>query len=190
MKNIRKQWYILLILCIFFVACEQRTPLQYVYISSKPYVVRGKRYIPQKNYEYDEVGLASWYGVRDGFDGKKKATGEIFNSNEFTAAHRTLPLPSIVKVTNLRNNKSVIVLVDDRGPYEYAGRIIDLSYRAAKAIGIDNYKPSKVRVQTLVSDSLKIARYISLYCKKRKDIRGRSWAQIYFQEIYAKRNLK
>ncbi|MDR1034333.1 MAG: septal ring lytic transglycosylase RlpA family protein [Holosporales bacterium] len=132
-------------------------------------------------YEYDEVGLASWYG--DDFHGKMKATGERFNKMAMTAAHRTLPLPSVVRVTNLRNGKSVIVIIDDRGPYCYAGRIIDLSYGAARALNLHRHKPSPVRVQTMVADSVKLSRYIATHCKKRRDPFGRTWAQLYFQEI-------
>jgi rare lipoprotein A len=112
-----------------------------------------------------------------------KATGEKFNKNAMTAAHRTLPLPSVVRVTNLRNGKSVILVVDDRGPYCYTGRIIDLSYGAAKVLDLHRFKPSEVRVQTLVADSIKLSRYIATYCKNRKDPFGRTWAQLYFQEI-------
>lgn len=178
--NVCTFFFIAFVLC----GCEQRkTPLKYVYVSSKPYVCRGARYVPQKYYEYDKVGLASWYGRRDGCDGKKKATGERFNSMELTAAHRTLPLPCVVKVTNLRNNKSIVVVVDDRGPYKYKNRLIDLSYMSAKILDLHRYRPSKVRVQTIVSDSLRLAKYISEHCKKRKDPHGRSWAQLYFQKI-------
>jgi rare lipoprotein A len=100
-----------------------------------------------------------------------------------TAAHRTLPIPSVVRVTNLRNGRSVIVVIDDRGPFCYKGRIIDLSYMAAKELDLHRYKPSPVRVQTIVSDSLKLSNYIANFCKRRKDPFGRTWSQLYFQEI-------
>ena len=150
-------------------------------VSSKPYYCRGSWYYPQNYYEYDEVGIASWYG--NDCAGKQKATGLIFNPNDFTAAHRTLPIPTVIKVTNLRNNRSIVVVVDDRGPYTYAGRILDLSYAAAKTLDLHRYKPSKVRVQSLPEDSLKLSNYIRTYCKNRRDPYGRSWTEIYYQEI-------
>ena len=167
-----------ILIVILLAGCSQRTSVGLTCVSCKPYVCRGSYYIPQKYYEYDEVGLASWYG--EDFHGKPKATGEKFDKYLMTAAHRTLPIPSVVKVTNLKNGKSVIVVVDDRGPYTYRGRIIDLPYAAAKAIGVG---VTKVRVQTLVSDSLQLSNYIALACKKRKDPFGRSWAQLYFDVI-------
>ena len=182
-KHMSKLILLFLFSLLLLCGCQQRTPLQYTYVSSRPYTVRGARYVPQKHYEYDQVGLASWYGVTDGFDGKPKATGETFNCMEMTAAHRTLPLPSVVKVTNLRNNKSIVVIVDDRGPYCYRGRIIDLSFMAAKKLDIHRCKPAQVRVQSMVQDTLLLAKYIAQNCKNRKDRYGRSWSQIYFQEI-------
>lgn len=80
-----------------------------------------------------QIGKASWYGP--GFDGRKTASGERFNRNAMTAAHKSLPLHSRVRVTNLANNESIIVKINDRGPYVH-GRIIDLSQAAARAIGI------------------------------------------------------
>jgi rare lipoprotein A len=82
---------------------------------------------------YIKRGIASWYGP--GFQGRKTANGEIFNMYEMTAAHKTLPIPSYAQVTNLRNNKTVIVRINDRGPY-VGNRVLDLSYAAAKTIGI------------------------------------------------------
>jgi rare lipoprotein A len=160
-----------------------KTPVGPTHVSCKPYSVRGTWYYPQKFYEYDEVGLASWYGSRDGFDGRPKATGEKFDHMSMTAAHRTLPIPSVAKVTNLRNGKSVIVVIDDRGPYCYKGRIIDLSFAAARALDLHRYKPSPVRVQVLVGDSLRLSQYIATHCKCRRDPHGRRWVQLYFQEI-------
>ncbi|MDR2458948.1 MAG: septal ring lytic transglycosylase RlpA family protein [Holosporales bacterium] len=158
-----------------------RTPVGPTCVSCKPYYCRGSWHHPQLYYEYDEVGLASWYG--DDCHGKKKATGEPFDKMAMTAAHKTLPLPSVVKVTSLVTGKSVVVIIDDRGPYVYAGRIIDLSYGAAMRLGIHNRKPSKVRVEVLVEDSVKLSRYIAAYCCNRRDPFGRTWNQLYFQEI-------
>ena len=173
-----------LFLALLFSGCSNvHTPAGPTCVSCKPYFVRGSWYYPQKHYEYEETGLASWYGGRDGCHGKPKATGEKFNHFAMTAAHKTLPLPCVAKVTNLRNGKSIVVVVDDRGPYCYNGRIIDLSYGAAKALDLHRFKPSEVKVQTLVADSSKLSNYISAHCKNRKDPFGRSWAQLYFQEI-------
>ena len=170
------------VLTAFLSGCSGiQTPVGPTCVSCKPYFVRGSWHYPQTYYEYNETGLASWYG--GDFHGKAKATGEKFNMFAMTAAHKTLPIPSVVKVTSLKNGKSIVVVVDDRGPFCYKGRIIDLSYAAAKALNLHKSKPSPVRVQTLVSDSLKLSIYISKYCKRRKDPFGRSWAQIYFQEI-------
>ncbi len=150
-------------------------------VSCRPYFCRGSWHYPQDFYEYDEVGLASWYG--QDCHGKPKATGEKFDKMDMTAAHKTLPLPTVVRVTNLRNNKSIVVVVDDRGPFYYKGRIIDLSYGVAKYLDLHRFKPSPVRVQALVSDSLKLSHYIAKNCKHRKDKYGRSWYEVYAQEI-------
>tara|TARA_B100000035_G_scaffold121580_1_gene103357 strand:+ start:5025 stop:5924 length:900 start_codon:yes stop_codon:yes gene_type:complete len=125
------------------------------YKVGNPYKINGKWYYPAVNYEYDEVGYASWYGP--GFHGKKTANGEIFNQNKISAAHRTLPLPSIVKVTNLENGKVLsFVRVNDRGPFA-RNRIIDLSKEAAKELGFVNKGVTKVRVEILEDESRKFA---------------------------------
>lgn len=149
--------------------------------SCKPYFVRGGWHYPQQHYEYDEEGLASWYGP--GFHGKPKPYGEPFDQNALTAAHKTLPLPSVVLVTNLENNKSVKLVVDDRGPFVYENRIIDLSVAAAKAI--DSYKKgvANVRVQSLVAESHALATYLTRYGRTGRDPSGRTWVEIYQQEI-------
>ena len=126
-----------------------------IYKVGNPYKINGKWYYPAIDYEYDEVGYASWYGP--GFHGKKTANGEIFNQNLISAAHRTLPLPSIVKVTNLENGKVLhFVRVNDRGPFA-KNRIIDLSKKAAKELGFVNRGVAKVRVEILEDESRKFA---------------------------------
>ncbi len=123
------------------------------YKVGNPYKINGKWYYPAINYDYDEVGYASWYGP--GFHGKKTANGEIFNQNKISAAHRTLPLPSIVKVTNLENGKVLsFVRVNDRGPFA-RNRILDLSKEAAKELGFLNKGVTKVRVEILEDESRK-----------------------------------
>jgi rare lipoprotein A len=96
--------------------------------------------------KYIKTGVASWYGP--GFHGKKTATGEVFNMYEMTAAHKTLPIPSYAEITNLSNNKTVIVKINDRGPY--AGhRLLDLSYAAAKKLGIKDSGTGRVEVKAI-----------------------------------------
>ena len=124
------------------------------YKVGNPYKINGKWYYPAINYEYDEVGYASWYGP--GFHGKKTANGEIFNQNLISAAHRTLPLPSIVKVTNLENGKVLsFVRVNDRGPFA-DNRIIDLSFAAASVLGFVNKGTAKVRVTSYIFKDEKV----------------------------------
>ena len=99
---------------------------------------------------FEQEGLASWYGGK--FQGRKTANGEIFDTNEFTAAHKTLAFNTIVKVINLENDKSTVVRINDRGPF-IPGRIIDLSRAAAAAIGLAGKGVAKVRIEVLSPDS-------------------------------------
>ncbi|WP_439651474.1 septal ring lytic transglycosylase RlpA family protein [Maritalea mediterranea] len=110
----------------------------------KPYKVAGRWYHPEEDPNYDKVGRASWYGPN--FHGRLTANGEIFDQNHLSAAHPTLPLPSYVRVTNLDNGRSVIVRVNDRGPFAH-GREIDLSSRTADVLKFKNQGTAKVRVQ-------------------------------------------
>lgn len=114
------------------------------YQVGKPYTVRGKTYVPQHDPDYVAAGTASWYG--SDFHGRRTANGEIFSANAITAAHPTLPLPSYVRVTNKDNGRSLVVRVNDRGPY-VAGRIIDLSHRAASMLGYVNNGSASVQVE-------------------------------------------
>ncbi|WP_142846951.1 septal ring lytic transglycosylase RlpA family protein [Telmatospirillum sp. J64-1] len=120
------------------------------YKVGNPYQIRGVWYYPAVDYNYDETGIASWYGP--GFHGKQTANGEIFNQNDITAAHRTLPMPSLVRVTNLENGRSIVVRINDRGPFAH-GRIIDLSRRSAQLLGFEQQGTAKVRVQILAEES-------------------------------------
>lgn len=119
-----------------------------------PYRIKGRTYRPYEKYQYSETGMASWYGP--GFHGKMTANGEIFNKYELTAAHRTLQMPSIVRVTNLENGRSIIVRVNDRGPFAH-NRIIDLSEKAAEAIGMKTQGTARVRVDVMERESRKVA---------------------------------
>ncbi|NOU23128.1 MAG: septal ring lytic transglycosylase RlpA family protein [Methyloglobulus sp.] len=96
--------------------------------------------------KYIKKGIASWYGP--GFHGRKTATGEIFDMYEMTAAHKTLPIPSYAQVTNLENNKTVVVRINDRGPY-VGNRLLDLSYAAAKKLGIQQEGTGKVEIKAI-----------------------------------------
>ena len=111
-----------------------------------PYVAGGKWYVPVNDQSYDRVGLASWYG--DFFHGRRTANGEIYDMNALTAAHPTLPLPTYATVTNLANNRTVVVRINDRGPY-HDGRIIDLSHKAAQLLGFYGRGTAAVRVRYL-----------------------------------------
>jgi rare lipoprotein A len=115
-----------------------------VYRVGSPYVVGGQTYYPQNDPNYRAEGLASWYG--DDFHGRYTANGEIFDKEGISAAHPTLPLPSYVRVTNLSNSHSIIVRVNDRGPY-HGNRIIDVSTRAAHLLGFYNRGTVPVRVE-------------------------------------------
>ena len=109
-----------------------------------PYQVAGKWYVPTYEPNYDEIGIASWYGPT--FHGKDSASGEVFDEMAMTAAHPTLPIPSLVRVTNLENGKTVIVRLNDRGPF-VDDRIIDLSKAAGAVLDLHGKGTAKVRVQ-------------------------------------------
>ncbi|MAU38657.1 MAG: septal ring lytic transglycosylase RlpA family protein [Rhizobiales bacterium TMED94] len=115
-----------------------------VYKIGKPYQIEDKIFYPKESFNYLESGVASWYGPN--FDGKKTANGEIFNMNLLTAAHKTLQLPSMVKVTNIENNRSLILRVNDRGPF-VKNRIIDVSKRAASILGFQKDGTANVIVE-------------------------------------------
>lgn len=117
------------------------------YGNVKSYVVFGKRYHTMKSSEhYNEVGTASWYGSK--FHARKTSSGEPYNMLSMTAAHKTLPLPTYVEVTNLKNDRKIIVKVNDRGPFA-SNRIIDLSYVAAKKLGMLGHGTTHVRVRAI-----------------------------------------
>jgi rare lipoprotein A len=115
-----------------------------VYRVGSPYTVAGRVYVPENNPHYRADGVASWYG--SDFHGRSTANGEIFDAEAITAAHPTLPLPSHVRVTNLSNGRSLIVRVNDRGPYA-GNRIIDVSKRAAYLLGFTVSGTAWVRVE-------------------------------------------
>ena len=152
---------LLLVLPVFFAACTQ---VQVgAHLAKKwdqescsangaikvgnPYMVDGIRYEPMKSsLGYSEKGIASWYG--EDFHGRASANGECYNMYAFTAAHKTLPLPTIVRVTNLENNRSIVLKVNDRGPF-VRGRIIDLSYAAAQSLDMMRFGTAPVLVEAI-----------------------------------------
>lgn len=139
-----------LMLLMLVSACGgSQKPVEGVKIG-KPYVVSGHTYYPRYQPTYDQVGTASWYGP--GFHGGYTANGERYDQDAMTAAHKTLPLPSIVRVTNLSNGKTAIVRVNDRGPF-VGDRIIDLSRGAARELGIFKQGTANVRVQYLDAET-------------------------------------
>lgn len=114
------------------------------YKIGQPYKINGKWYHPQEDPDYSEVGIASWYGPQ--FHRRLTANGEIFDMNRLSAAHTTLPLPSMVEVTNLENGRSLVVRVNDRGPFAH-NRIIDMSRAAARRLGFEKQGTTRVRVR-------------------------------------------
>src|ERR1700720_1510277 len=114
------------------------------YRVGKPYTVAGRVYVPEEDTSYREEGLASWYG--DDFHGRLTANGEVFDMASLTAAHPTLPMPCYARVTNLSNGKSLIVRVNDRGPY-HGNRVMDVSSRAAELLEFKNNGVARVRVE-------------------------------------------
>jgi rare lipoprotein A len=114
------------------------------YRVGKPYMVAGRMYVPEEDINYREEGLASWYG--DDFHGRLTANGEVFDMDSLTAAHPTLPMPCYARVTNLSNGKSLIVRVNDRGPY-HGDRLIDLSNKAAELLEFRGSGVARVRVE-------------------------------------------
>ena len=164
MKLINKYKFFFKILTILFLtSCSETTFLinsakkiskwdeDPMYKVGNPYKINGKWYYPAIDYNYNEVGIASWYGP--GFHGKKTANGEVFDQNKISAAHKTLPMPSIVKVTNLDNGKVLEnIRVNDRGPFA-GNRIIDLSKKAAQELGFVNSGVANVRVEIMENES-------------------------------------
>jgi len=132
----------------------QSNPGQYGYKVGNPYQVEGVWYYPAVNYDYDETGIASWYGP--GFVGHHTASGETYDENGLTAAHKTLPMPTLVRVTNLENGRQIQLRINDRGPF-VNNRIIDLSRRAAQLLGIEGPGTAKVRVQVMADESRQLA---------------------------------
>lgn len=157
-----RPWPLVLGLCLLS-ACSSASkpapvsttpPTTNGYKVGKPYAINGIWYVPRVDYAYDATGVASWYGP--GFDGQATANGETYDMNELTAAHKTLPMPSIVRVTNLDNGRSIKLRVNDRGPF-VDGRIIDVSRRAAQLLGFYGAGTARVRVEIVADESRALA---------------------------------
>jgi rare lipoprotein A len=128
---------------------------QGAYKVGDPYQINGVWYYPAEDYAYSETGLASFYGGESrgtNFHGRTTANGEGYDMNALTAAHQTLPMPSLVRVTNLENGRSVVLRVNDRGPF-VRGRIIDVSRRSAQLLGFESQGTARVRVEVLADES-------------------------------------
>ena len=125
-------------------------PAKGAYKIGKPYQIQGVWYYPRIDPKYDETGIASWYGHP--FHGRRTANGDVYDMNELTAAHKTLPMPTSVRVTNLGNGRSLVLRVNDRGPFTN-GRIIDVSRRAAQLLGFQSRGTAKVRVTAVSAAS-------------------------------------
>ncbi len=153
---------------LFLAACQAPSPPlalrppaaaeHPLYKVGDPYQINGVWYYPSEDLSYDETGIASWYGAD--FHGKYTANGEVYDLNALTAAHRTLPMPSIVQVTNLDNGRTIKLRVNDRGPY-LRGRIIDVSRRAAQLLGFEGGGTAKVRVRIVPDESI-LAKLLAL----------------------------
>ena len=152
MRPVMRKAATLLMLLLAATACSHKPdkpPYAGIKIG-KPYEISGNWYEPAYNAHYDETGIASWYGP--GFHGGHTANGEYFDQGDLTAAHRTLPLPCIVRVTNLDNGRSALIKINDRGPFSH-DRIIDLSKGAAKKLGVIRTGTAHVRVQFLEKET-------------------------------------
>ncbi|MEA5501580.1 septal ring lytic transglycosylase RlpA family protein [Halotia wernerae UHCC 0503] len=142
-------------------APEQPARAQGIYKVGDPYQIQGVWYYPAEDWNYVETGIASFYGgERSGtdFHGRLTANGELYDMNSLTAAHTTLPMPSLVRVTNIENGRSIVLRVNDRGPFA-RGRIIDVSRRAAQLLGFEGQGTARVKVELMADESrqLKLA---------------------------------
>ncbi len=135
------------------------------YKIGKKYTIKGKTYKPKEDINCNQVGIASWYGSKHKFHGKKTANGDTYNKHMLSAAHPSLPLPSLVKVTNLSNNKSLILMVNDRGPFK-KNRIIDVSEKSAEILGFKKQGTAKVRVQYMHKETKEFLNNIALKPKE------------------------
>ena len=123
------------------------------YKVGNPYTIDGTTYVPREEFNHTETGMASWYGP--GFHGRNTANGEVYNQSERTAAHRTLQMPSVVRVTNLDNGRSTTVRINDRGPYARS-RILDVSRATAEELGMIGAGTAHIRIDQLSAESMAV----------------------------------
>ncbi|MFH1217078.1 MAG: septal ring lytic transglycosylase RlpA family protein [Pseudomonadota bacterium] len=150
--------FFLLLLIFFFTGCAekklpeptpppQKTTTRTIPPTQRPYRVMGKTYYPLPSFEgYEETGIASWYGPK--FHGRKTSNGETYDMHGVSAAHKTLPMNTMVLVENLENDREIVLRINDRGPF-VKGRIIDLSFNAAKELSMTGKGTARVRVTAL-----------------------------------------
>jgi rare lipoprotein A len=143
-KSALRSFPLLGMVLLAIAGCSSSSPPEGVYKLGKPYQIQGRWYYPEFDPNYDRVGVASWYG--EPFHGRRTANGEIFDRQGVSAAHPTLPLPSLVRVTNLDNQRAMVVRVNDRGPF-VGDRIIDMSQEAARQLGFERRGTTPVRVE-------------------------------------------
>ena len=136
------------------------------YLVGRPYTIAGRTYYPAENPNYTAEGTASWYG--DAFNGRKTANGEIYDMNAISAAHPTMPLPSYARVTNVANGYSIIVRVNDRGPY-HGGRVMDVSSRVADALNFKNAGTGHVKIEYIGRAPIEGSSDRQLYASLRTD---------------------
>ena len=154
--------------------CEGGTPCHPTFAKrayNRPYKIKGTWHYPQGHYEYAQTGVASYYGGTDVFHGRPTSNGDIFDKNKVSAAHKTLPIPCVVRVTNLKNGRSITMPVNDRGPFKHE-RIIDLSLRAAQLLGFERQGLAQVRVETCVEESLQAAHEKASRVKKKSSTKA------------------
>ena len=151
----KRKSFLLWGLCVVILlsGCVSRHTSSPYRATSRPYKIKGRWYYPQHYYELKQTGIASYYGRGHGAHGLPTATGERFCRYRMSAAHKTLPLPCMARVTNLENGRHVILRINDRGPF-IRGRILDVSAAAARKLGFYHQGLARVRLETLVQESL------------------------------------
>ncbi|MGL5784293.1 MAG: septal ring lytic transglycosylase RlpA family protein [Alphaproteobacteria bacterium] len=133
--------------------------------TSRPYQIKGTWYYPQHHYELKETGVASYYGGVDGCHKLPTATGEPFDMYQLTAAHKTLPLPCVVLVTNLENGRMLKLKVNDRGPFKN-NRVLDVSVRAAQLLGFYKKGTAMVQIQALAEESISLPENVRAFARQ------------------------
>jgi rare lipoprotein A len=178
------KYYILLLILFFCTGCADKKYNGH-YKIGPVYKKNGEKYVPTNNIKYIKTGLASWYGSKGGFHGRKTANGDRYNKNMLTAAHPTLPLPSMIKVTNLKNNKSLILMVNDRGPFK-KNRILDVSEKAADLLGFKRHGITKVDVEYLPVETKDLHNKLAIVPKHGAKAKGKMKDQHCSVDCYIK----